>query len=265
MTSGLSVGRGRRLLQSGICGGALFAVSLLSVPTAYAVSDRVKSACRNDYFEHCSQYAVGSDDLRQCMRKVGEDLSTPCLVALVQEGEITKEDVERHNAAKPAAEKKKSSEAARVEPVDPKSVGVEPASKHKVAKKKKHTKKTVEAEAAPDGKPNPSVKAAKVHKAKAHKAGTKATTAKAKKTTASKKKEKKSKAAHTTAATKSSVKPSAKPTHKKKTSLSKKPTKNKAEATTKKKKAGTAAKGKKTTKKKSAAKHVAKPVDAQAP
>jgi hypothetical protein len=34
------------------------------------------------------------------MRKVGEGLSTPCLVALVQEGEITKKDVERHNAAK---------------------------------------------------------------------------------------------------------------------------------------------------------------------
>ncbi|WP_291161295.1 hypothetical protein [Hyphomicrobium sp.] len=32
------------------------------------------------------------------MRKVGDGLSTPCLVALVQEGEITKEDVERHNA-----------------------------------------------------------------------------------------------------------------------------------------------------------------------
>lgn len=34
------------------------------------------------------------------MRKVGDGLSTPCLVALVQEGEITKADVERHNAAK---------------------------------------------------------------------------------------------------------------------------------------------------------------------
>ena len=65
---------------------------------AYAVSAYVKSACKSDYFRHCSQHAVGSEGLRQCMRKVGEDLSTPCLVALVKAGEVTKQDIEKYKA-----------------------------------------------------------------------------------------------------------------------------------------------------------------------
>jgi hypothetical protein len=85
-----------------ICVSAAAALNacILSSAHAYAVSDRVKEACRDDYFRHCSEYAVGSASLRQCMRNVGEGLSTPCLVALVQEGEITKADIDRHNSAR---------------------------------------------------------------------------------------------------------------------------------------------------------------------
>lgn len=58
------------------------AFALLSASSARAVDANVKSACKVDYLQHCSQHAIGSPELRQCMRKVGEDLSTPCLVAL---------------------------------------------------------------------------------------------------------------------------------------------------------------------------------------
>jgi hypothetical protein len=83
------------------------AVLLISTLEAHAASDRVREACKADYYQHCSQYSVGTDELRQCMRKVGERLSTPCLAALAQSGEITKADVDRYNAsqkekAKPA-------------------------------------------------------------------------------------------------------------------------------------------------------------------
>ncbi|WP_156150841.1 hypothetical protein [Hyphomicrobium sp. 99] len=74
--------------------------SLLASAPAYAVSDHVRLACRDDYYQHCSQFSIGTEELHQCMRKVGEGLSAPCLVALVQAGEITQADVQRHNAAK---------------------------------------------------------------------------------------------------------------------------------------------------------------------
>jgi hypothetical protein len=110
MTVGAQKTRRIKAQRIAIRGVAAFAFSFLSGVPAYAVSDNVKHACRDDYFQHCSQYAVGSEELRQCMRKVGEDLSTPCLVALVQDGEITKEDVERHNAAKAGGAKTSSAQ-----------------------------------------------------------------------------------------------------------------------------------------------------------
>lgn len=65
---------------------------------AAAVSERVKSACKDDYFRHCKEFSPGTPEVRQCMRKVGEDLSTPCLVALVEEGEVSKEEIEKYKA-----------------------------------------------------------------------------------------------------------------------------------------------------------------------
>ncbi len=65
---------------------------------ADAISADVKSACKSDYLKYCSQHVVGSQELRQCMRKVGEDLSTPCLVALVKAGEVTKQEIEQYKA-----------------------------------------------------------------------------------------------------------------------------------------------------------------------
>lgn len=73
------------------------------------------------------------------MRKVGEGLSTPCLVALVQEGEITKADVERHNAAKggKSSTKNVADNAGAKATDDPKEVSKKTAQKKpKIAKTK---------------------------------------------------------------------------------------------------------------------------------
>lgn len=66
---------------------ALTALVASSLCTYAAVNDQVRQACKADYYQHCSQFSVGTEELRQCMRKVGEGLSSPCLVALVQAGD----------------------------------------------------------------------------------------------------------------------------------------------------------------------------------
>lgn len=56
---------------------------------AGAVSERVKQACKNDYYQFCPSYQVGSSALRQCMRAQGKNLSLVCRRALASEGEIS--------------------------------------------------------------------------------------------------------------------------------------------------------------------------------
>lgn len=65
---------------------------------AAAVTERVKQACNSDYFAHCSEHAVGSSSLRGCMRRVQNLLSKTCLKALADDGEASKEEVERYKA-----------------------------------------------------------------------------------------------------------------------------------------------------------------------
>jgi len=113
---------------------------------AGAVSQDVKSACKGDYFRHCANHEVGSESLRQCMRGVGENLSTPCLVALVKAGEITKEDVERHNAAKTTGQSKGQA----AQSTNPKA----PKSKSKVAQQQKAPKAGAKVAQAPKTKAN---------------------------------------------------------------------------------------------------------------
>jgi hypothetical protein len=67
---------------------------------ADAVSERVKTACRNDYYAHCGDHAVGSDSLRFCMRRAQDSLSKPCLKELVAAGEVTKADIRRYRLRK---------------------------------------------------------------------------------------------------------------------------------------------------------------------
>jgi hypothetical protein len=54
-----------------------------------AITQRLKDACRDEYFAFCSAYAVGSEELRQCMNKVQDQLSPRCLQELVAAGEVS--------------------------------------------------------------------------------------------------------------------------------------------------------------------------------
>lgn len=66
------------------------AAMLIASGPAGAVSQRVKNACKNDYFRHCPAYNVGSPQLRTCMTKAGKrrQLSRRCLRALIDHGEV---------------------------------------------------------------------------------------------------------------------------------------------------------------------------------
>lgn len=71
-------------------------VLMLGVDAHALVTQRVKNACKNDYFAYCGQHAVGSSSLRTCMRDAQDSLSKTCLNALVDDGEVSKEDVSRY-------------------------------------------------------------------------------------------------------------------------------------------------------------------------
>jgi hypothetical protein len=66
---------------------------------AGAVSEKVRKVCRDDYMAHCNTFAVGSEELRTCMRKAGRKLSRSCVDALVEAGEISRKEVEQRRAS----------------------------------------------------------------------------------------------------------------------------------------------------------------------
>lgn len=73
----------------------------LQASGAKAVSEEVKNACVGDYLAYCSAYEVGSSKLRKCMRSVGPKLSSGCVTALINAGEVgrpTKTKMSRRTA-----------------------------------------------------------------------------------------------------------------------------------------------------------------------
>lgn len=149
-----------------LCAAIALAVVFIPAFSAYAVDARVRQACKADYYQYCSQFSVGTDELRQCMRKVGEGLSAPCLVALVEAGEITKADVERHNA-----KKKGATEAGPQNAKGAPEAGIVSKKADKTTATKKKEKRAEKS--ARDHKKDSAKKATKKHKAekssKAHK------------------------------------------------------------------------------------------------
>jgi hypothetical protein len=75
----------------------LLATTLLALPTsAFAVSEAVKKACGADYASLCSQYKIGTEALRSCMREHRHTLTDGCIKALGHSSEVTQEDIRRY-------------------------------------------------------------------------------------------------------------------------------------------------------------------------
>jgi hypothetical protein len=67
--------------------------ALIPATAALAVSDQVRQFCRDDYYAHCPNHAVGSNNLRRCMKTAGPKLSSGCIKALVASGEISQAEM----------------------------------------------------------------------------------------------------------------------------------------------------------------------------
>jgi hypothetical protein len=75
--------------------GFLFVIlSAGSALAQHAYSDAVQRACANDYRQHCREYGIETEALRLCMDRAGQKLTKTCVVALVADGEISKQHVE---------------------------------------------------------------------------------------------------------------------------------------------------------------------------
>ncbi len=92
----------RRALKAAL----VFAGLTLMTGNASALSLRVKLACASDYYAHCSSYSPGSQEVRQCMRKVGLGLSKSCVEALAGAGEISSADLAKHRSLSKSASAK---------------------------------------------------------------------------------------------------------------------------------------------------------------
>ncbi len=61
----------------------------------YAVGFKTQFNCAGDYYSYCSQFSVGTAELRKCMRDNGPRLSKACINALIEDGEVSRAEVER--------------------------------------------------------------------------------------------------------------------------------------------------------------------------
>lgn len=72
-----------------VCAALAIGFGVLAVAgAAHAYSGRVKSACKTDFYKFCPSYKLDTSELRACMRAVGGNISTRCLDALADAGEI---------------------------------------------------------------------------------------------------------------------------------------------------------------------------------
>ncbi len=61
---------------------------MLMSTSALAFSQKVKDSCSADYASLCAKYKQGSSELRRCFESNRRVLSTDCVQALVDAGEV---------------------------------------------------------------------------------------------------------------------------------------------------------------------------------
>ena len=66
---------------------AAFAFVALATPASAVITAKVKKACAGDYKRLCPRYKVGSAQLRACMEAKQNEISSPCISALIDAGE----------------------------------------------------------------------------------------------------------------------------------------------------------------------------------
>lgn len=73
--------------------GLLAAFSVSAAGAANAFNKKVENACKGDYKRLCPQYKPSSPQLRACMEAKGNEISSKCVQALIDTGEIDRRRV----------------------------------------------------------------------------------------------------------------------------------------------------------------------------
>lgn len=60
-----------------------------------AITAKVKKACKGDYKRLCPTYKVGSPQLRACMEAKQFEISSSCVDALIESGEVNRSQARR--------------------------------------------------------------------------------------------------------------------------------------------------------------------------
>ncbi|CAN0466018.1 unnamed protein product, partial [Phaeothamnion confervicola] len=66
-----------------------------SAPASAAITAKVKKACAGDYKRLCPTYKVGSPQLRACMEAKQFEISSNCVSALIDAGEVGRSQARR--------------------------------------------------------------------------------------------------------------------------------------------------------------------------
>lgn len=85
-------------IQNELCFIVVFVASCCGAFSASAqppYSKAVQQACGTDYRKYCGEYGLETAALRTCMDKAGKSLSSGCVQALVQSGEVSQAEVDR--------------------------------------------------------------------------------------------------------------------------------------------------------------------------
>jgi len=125
------------------------AALMLSVSSASAIGFLTQMSCASDYYAYCSQFQVGSKELRICMRRAGPKLSKSCLNALIADGEVSKSEVERTRQEILAAKNAGKQPPAKQKAEEPKQKRTEIAKADDAAPKAREEKKADKERAAP--------------------------------------------------------------------------------------------------------------------
>jgi hypothetical protein len=74
---------------------ALAISSVVPAPAQASVSSKVKKSCTGDYKRLCPRYKVGSPQLRACMEAKSSEISSACINALIDSGEVNRSSSRR--------------------------------------------------------------------------------------------------------------------------------------------------------------------------
>jgi hypothetical protein len=87
--------QGRTAKAIAMAAVALFALAATGAPASAAITGKVKKACAGDYKRLCPSYKVGSAQLRACMEAKQFEISSGCVSALIDAGEVGRSQARR--------------------------------------------------------------------------------------------------------------------------------------------------------------------------